>query len=167
MSRLLCIDPSIRALGWAVFSMQKKRRKAELIYSGVIKLRGQDWIAKMDQMVDAVHFEAAGLKLLYKEVTILIEMPQIFGGRGVVAQNSSALYKLIACVFSLRQMFLDLDEEVVLIPVTKWKGQVPKEVTQRRVRKYWKWKGTDHNEADSIGIGDWYIRKELQWKVKP
>ncbi|KKK77481.1 hypothetical protein LCGC14_2853180, partial [marine sediment metagenome] len=64
-------------------------------------------------------------------------------------------------VFRVRTLFEQMDVEVTLVPVPKWKGNVPKEITMDRSRKHWGWRGEDHNEGDAVGIGDWYFRKYL------
>lgn len=85
---------------------------------------------------------------------VAIELPDY---RTEAASNSGALEKLVAFVFSLRARMSPV-ARVVLVPVRKWKGNLPKEITQRRVAKRWNWQGTDHNEADAVGIGDWLIQ---------
>ena len=58
--------------------------------------------------------------------------------------------------------------EVTLYPVSVWKGTTPKEITQKRMTRYWGWdpnaKGSSHDEADAIGIGDYHIRRVLQYR---
>jgi hypothetical protein len=132
-----------------------------LVDSGVLVVGGRrfDWLERIDAMVD-------GVSRVVGEVdpgTVLIEQPEHFGGggRAGAARNSGSVLKLMALVFSIRQMVLEVSAaaSVVLIPVRTWKGQVPKVVTMNRVRRSWGWEGTDDNEADAVGIGDWWIRK--------
>jgi len=95
---------------------------------------------------------------------VLIEEPRLFLStrKGQAASNSSAILKLVAMVYcmagALKALFT---ENVVLVPVQQWKGNVPKEITQKRVLKHWGCKSGDDNITDAVGIGDWYIRKQL------
>ena len=171
--RLLCIDPSIKAMGWAVFVDDVTR---ELVACGVVKVTAEmiddhieevdyedfepDWIVAADVALN----EMVQLTLDHtKPDLVLIEMPWVRGGRvGAAAGNTGAILKLMALVFQLRAVYSQWDLDVTLVPVPKWKGNVPKEITQSRARKYWGWRGEDHNEGDAVGIGDWYFRKYLK-----
>jgi hypothetical protein len=164
---LLAIDPSIRALGWSVFEVDESAGAARLLRSGVQRTRGGreevDWVERLDMMVDFV----IGLCLERgKECSVVvIELPSVYaGGRGDAASASGSIMKLSSLVFALRQALLGEGIEVQLVPVRKWKGTLPKHITERRVRIYWHWKGSDHNESDAVGIGDYWIRKELRYK---
>lgn len=145
--RVLAIDPSTKALGWAVFSGGFEN-------SGWIRVRGgKDWTARCDRMID----EVAALAREHRVCMVVIECPDYIRHGGVVAD----VMKLQGFVFALRER-LRHDYQVELLPVHRWKGQVPKTVTIQRIRRRYGWMGNDHNEADAIGIGDWWWRKRKQ-----
>lgn len=157
--RLLAIDPSTKALGWAVFTLAPNR----LIESGVMRQRNDDgpddepaWLMNLDEVVEKVRCVCTehGISLA------VIEQPQMFGSsRGKAAAASGSILKLTAVAFALRERLMVLGVDVLMVPVSRWKGQTPKLITQKRVRRVWGWEGNDHNEADAVGIGDWYLRK--------
>ena len=72
---------------------------------------------------------------------------------------------LAAADGSLRQGFIEGGVAVELVPVRDWKGSVPKHITLKRIQRAWGWRGMDHNIADAVGIGDWYIRKQLKFEA--
>jgi Holliday junction resolvasome RuvABC endonuclease subunit len=163
---LICVDPGTRFLGWAVFGLTDL--SATLIKSGYITTNlfdnNNDWISRIDYMTSQMQqiFE----HIVGSKITILIEQPMNFmSSKGSAATNSGAVNKLMACVFQLKGMINALypNNIVKLIPVQTWKGNVPKEITQKRVKKYWNWEG-EVDEIDACGIGDWYIRKILHYK---
>lgn len=165
------IDPATKVLGWAKFVMPHNNT-AYLADSGYIRQRSdkeespQAWIGRLDKMVDQVR-ELILMDLIFKNggsVVVLIELPDTYsGGRGEAASASGAIMKLSSFVFALRQEMCHIKGVgVILYPVRKWKGTTKKEATQLRARKHWGWSGSDHNEADAVGIGDYHIRKVLR-----
>ncbi len=184
----LFIDPSIKALGWSLFKLgfedppdgQKASRitSAKFGSCGAILL-GKSfedtsdsdprlypvWMAKLDEMAGQIAWMASnnGVSLAG------IEQPEIWGGtrsgRSEAAVNSGAILKLNAAAFSIRQALMGLSVSVTMIPVRRWKGNSPKLVTQRRIERAWGVSGVNHNAADAVGIGDWYIRKYFGFNV--
>lgn len=171
---VLTIDPSIRNLGWSFFFKQG-RRKVELIESGHLrttkkereKWGKKEWEGAVDAMIDKVWQLVTSMRACHPgNLTVLIEMCAVYGGgRGTVASASEAVLKLGCFTYALRQMLKsELNLKVVLVGVRQWKGTVPKHITMLRARKHWDWKGTDHNEADAIGLGTWWFRKQKTLK---
>jgi len=157
--KLFCIDPSIKALGWAVFEDDGLWVLDE---SGVLtfgKADG-DWQERVKVSAERVYDLAVEYGISAGDRCV-IEHPQVLGGaRGEAASNTGATLKLMAQAWTLRTVMEEcLAVETVMVHPTEWKGNAPKEVTQRRVRRHWRWTGEDHNEADAVGIGDWYLRK--------
>lgn len=167
-SPVICVDPGTRVMGWAHFSGASPVLKG----SGFIRCApGKDlsWIDHVDSQVR--QFESLvnriGLGYAANPTTsarypgmLICELPGVQGGAaGEAAKNSGDILKLMALVFALRERATSLGLDTQLVPVNIWKGQVPKEITQMRVKKHWGWLGSDHNEADAVGIGDWYYRK--------
>jgi len=157
MKKILCIDPSVQSLGWAVFELYEAY--GVLINTGEIKIRKSNWIYRLDFMINQLY----KLFILESIDLILIEQPIIYySGRGAVAANSESIMKLCSFVFAVRQMFLDyFHAEVQLVDVRKWKGQIPKSVTQKRNKKHWNFESDNDDISDAVGIGDWYIRKRM------
>lgn len=163
--KLLCIDPGTKKMGMAVFHVNHKAQTAKLVSYFVVlvpKSKGE-WHDRIDTMTN----EAICFCNTSKPDKVLIEEPRLFLStrKGQAASNSGAILKLVAMVYcmagALKALFT---ENVIMVPVQKWKGNVPKEITQRRVLRYWRCKSGDDNITDAVGIGDWYIRKQLKYK---
>ena len=186
-AKLFCVDPSIRACGWSMFSYNQKKKTAKYENSGFVKSKGiedgddpvidslrgrrskaNDWISRLDETVEEVllHSCDAGSQCLPH--IGLIELPSTYsGGSGDVASASGAIMKLMGVVFSFRERLIYESnfDKVILVPVITWKGQTKKEITARRVLRNWPCQHiTDHNEMDAVGIGDWYLRRYLKYK---
>ena len=141
----LAIDPSLVSMGWAYF------KKGKLMKSGTkrFKTKNVSWLRRLDQCVDVVNkLVCAG-----HPKVMLIEMPAHMGNQ---ASNTQSILKLMGLVCALRERFKNL-LIVHLIPVRLWKGTAPKRVTQDRVRKRYGQCWKSHDEADAIGIGDWFL----------
>lgn len=160
--RLLAIDPGTRRTGWAVFQVDLV---AKYVCSSVIEIKNKElsWI----QRIDFIVIKVFNLLSSYKIDRVIIEQPETFIGsqRGNAAANTGTVAKLMALVFAIRtavKYYKKRKVEVVLIPVRKWKGNVPKEVTQKRIKRYWGLDIESLDEADSIGLADYYVRKVLR-----
>lgn len=164
------IDPSIKALGWALV------RGSVVIASGVIKERRArrggrggrgakkvpvaDRVARMVDLVDAVFDNGGQLKAGDK---VVIECPEIYGsGKGVVANASGSVLTLASVAWGLWGHFRAYGILVVMARPREWKGNVPKEIMQRRIKRRLGWVPEDHNEADAVGIGLWAERTITQ-----
>jgi len=172
--RLLCIDPGTKVTGIALFEVWTDTKEGIYVHSEALKAEASDnWFDRLDKMLTKVVDEAL---YPYLPDIVLIEQPRHFFGtsKGQGAMNSGAIEKVAALVFAIwgAVHIIAGDEkevECVLVPVNKWKGNVPKEVTQKRILTHWGihftgW--TTDDEADAIGIGDWYIRKQLGFTPK-
>lgn len=151
------IDPSIKMLGFAVFKQTVEGRWT-LASSRVVKSPGEclgNWVDRLDWMT-AKASELIGLPSVHGLSTVVIELPD---HHTAAAKNTMSIEKLTALVFSIRAAALQKSFVVKLAPVRTWKGNCPKEITQRRARKHWGWTGSDHNEADAVGIGGWLINQ--------
>jgi Holliday junction resolvasome RuvABC endonuclease subunit len=157
---LLTIDPGTKTTGYAVFSIDEHNKDAFLIRTGHFKGRHKEWIPNVDQIVCS--FDCAQFRQVDQ---VLIEQPQLFisSNKGRAASNSGAVIKLMALAFSLRQLFILTGYQVQMVPVNTWKGQLPKVITARRMKKHWNHSSSCNDETDAVGIGDWYIRKQLQY----
>jgi hypothetical protein len=75
--------------------------------------------------------------------------------KGQVAAESGALVKLSQTIGRITQILVDTGCKVELIEVAKWKGTLPKEVCERRIRRLLPRipeKQSNH-AIDAIGIG--------------
>lgn len=95
----------------------------------------------------------------------IIELPMVMhspGGHGALL--GGAITKLFYCVGLYGGLLAGRCYiRVGYIPVHTWKGQLPKQLTTQRVnRKYhttFNWRTKEHNIADAVALGDWYLTK--------
>lgn len=176
---LFCIDPSIKAMGVAWFDIDHKKKSAKYLSSDCLTIRQgtkKDWVDRLWGMVDNVDQEiwtgkdSVVFSKGQSSVRCLVELPSAYQSEtGQAASHSGATIKLAGIAFASATLvkyheMLGKDIKVDMIPVNKWKGTVPKKITQMRVKRAWGFCPKDHNEADAVGIGDWYIRKQLKYK---
>lgn len=154
---VVAIDPGTRKLGWSKFVDK------QLMTSGVYEVRKKDgkddWMRRTDEMGQFCRTLTKGLAI--SNTVILIEEPMFFQGgssRGSAAMESGSILKLMGLVMAIRTVFRIMQFTVVTIPVVKWKGQTPKEVTMRRMMGRYNRIFKDDNECDAVGIGDYFIR---------
>lgn len=159
---LFTIDPSIKALGWALFDLD-----STWIDSGFLRnnISATDhWI----RAIDAQRHQIVSLLHRRPPRHIAIELPEHFGassGRSAAAQNSGAIMKLVACTFTLREAARSAvpQAKIHMIPVRVWKGQTKKPQTLHRIRRRFPSIPPSHlednNEVDALGIGDWVLTK--------
>ena len=159
----LSIDPSINACGYAVHNIRTK----ELLDHGLIspkkaikrKESTQSFIEKSRCVLDTI--AAVMDEYGADSVQLVLEIPDHWGDQGYLARESGSIYKLtFVC-----GMICSLSEHIVTYLPREWKGQMKKEVMQRRLAKFCKdtidIKSLNHNVVDAIGIG----RKFLGEKV--
>jgi len=155
---LLAVDPSINNMGCALFVVSSKRlMSAELLHP---EKDAKDFTDK-----------SFSLYLKIKKVIVdhsvdimVMEMPEKWDTAGFMSRESGAIQKLVfvcGVIYSLRY-----DIEVKVVTPSKWKGQLPKEVTRNRLTKFYvpsfykkeeEWKKVNHNIVDAIGIGHWLL----------
>lgn len=157
--RVIAVDPGANCCGLAILDPAAKGPKM-YVHSMFLRKRGgqgSDWISRVDAMVERVSAEFHSVE----HCILIIELPSNMGNAASAGQN---ILKLMAFVFALRQKFLERKIlRVELIPVNLWKGNAPKEITFRRVRKRFpQWKGTNLDESDAIGLGLWYLTKRYE-----
>ena len=87
-----------------------------------------------------------------------IEMPQLFGGSGTAAAGTQSITKLAVLVGMLARVARESKIEVVLIPVTEWKGMMPKKLVHARMKQIMGQQeydrlGGQHDVLDAVAIG--------------
>lgn len=140
---LLSIDPSIRSCGWAYFEGVKLKK------SGTVKST-LPFIAASTAICD----EIVGLSL--EAHILVIEYPCYERSpRGKVCMLQGHTHNLAFLCGMLARALRPL--QLFLPTPTQWKGQVPKSVTQARLKKL----GYDFDspdEADAMALGLWGLK---------
>lgn len=161
--RLMAIDPSLRATGWALFV------DGELKTGGIVKTDPNEDAAKV------AHVVAKHLSLELDSCHAVIEKPQIYQGRKSKGNpNDLVGVALIAGACAAWA------KTTVFITPHDWKGTIPKDILPRYIihkrnekelspeactvyRKClasWA-QGIRHNFVDAVGIGLYAIRQKL------
>lgn len=127
MRHVFSIDPGLSGTGLAEWR-SKELRAVHVIH---FKKEAETLIDKCnsisDQVTDIVHTGRPGGAEFY------IEMPQkMTNVRGIAAQGG-AVYKLTFLVGHLAASVRPYARHVEEVPIHAWKGQLPKDVVQRRI----------------------------------
>jgi len=145
--RRLAIDPSINTVGWAV--------EEDTIRFGTIKVKGVDIPERIKRIVQLLDEKVEG-----RFDEILIEMPGPFGSyKSLGSFSSTSLFKLSFATGAIVLWATGRSDNVKLVPVATWKGQLPKHVVYERIKRDYPDVKSDH-EADAIGILLWRRRNE-------
>ncbi len=155
-SYIISIDPSINFCGYAI------HKNKELINYGLLRslTKHKDFIEKSIYMVDKIKDLITSIQSLKNNLIIVTEIPQYWGVAGYMARESGAIYKLMF----LCGMIVSLKKNVVTLTPNDWKGQLPKDVVNNRLREIYtniNIAKINHNIVDAIGIGYYYINKKL------
>ncbi len=151
----ISIDPGFGGTGYAVWEHGKfKQQMGEPILTGTIKPRDSDTVDGALEIVDKLWSELNR----YEFRRVGIEFPKLFGGSAVsmASAQSGDLFKLVYLIGTLGNTFRGASVE--LIPVNTWKGQLTKDVCERRIRGRLGWErktDIDNHCWDAIGIGLW------------
>lgn len=100
---------------------------------------------------------------------LIIEQPELWGAyKSVASAHSGSLLGLYLLTGALFGWAIGKNNIPRLIPVSEWKGQLPKEIIAKRmIAKYHVTFATDH-ESDAVGLGDYFCQKytsEMDWPV--
>lgn len=159
---LMSIDPGTRHLGVAVFRLYDVHREGRCIeYFPLDVGKKHKWEVRTADALAQVMSVCSRVK----PKLVIIEQPQLFlsSSRGRAASNSGAVMKLTAVVFALYGALVGAGMKCELVPVSRWKGNVPKRITEKRVLLHWGCRSGNDNVIDAVGLGDWYIRKHLKY----
>jgi len=158
--QILSLDPSLLHCGWAIMSLDNDVETLQS--SGTIIVPTTAKRLSLEKRIWLVLDELNQLMLLGVKV-ILIEQPESWGAyKSLASLRSGSLLKLELLAGALVGWAfykLGSDAGVYFIKVSTWKGQLPKEVTQERMETKYQCKFATNDEADAVGIGDWYLNR--------
>ncbi len=129
----------------------------QLLEFGTVKreTQGQTPEQRMDSVIEGLEYAPSELDHLGIAV---IEKPQLWGAyKSTASLHSGALLGLHILTGALYWWAQSHFERAYLIPVTEWKGQLPKRVTQQRMEQKYKVKFRTDDESDAVGLGDYFI----------
>ncbi len=147
----ITIDPGVPS-GWAIWDANWN-----LLNYGIAKDSGSEaedpflnWQERMAQVTAEIihHIAVMEMNLKSRVREIYIEYPSVFGG-GVAAQSGAVVKLAVMVGYIAGKCKVSYIE---FVPVNKWKGQMPKDVVEKRVKRLLPGcKATSH-AVDAIGI---------------
>jgi Holliday junction resolvasome RuvABC endonuclease subunit len=164
--QILALDPSILHCGWAVMLLEKNNVQVQA-YGTII---APDSL-KQENLMPRIYYVLIDLERIrfrmaqqnFEISKIVIEKPQPWGSYKSLASSRSGSLEILTILtgaiagWALTQY---RPENVIFVPVSEWKGQLPKSATKRRMQRKYPgvvFKTTD--EADAVGLGDWHLEK--------
>lgn len=166
--KLISVDPSIRACGYGFWFdaglLEGQTIKLNLKFRGPKSVR---WIKKSDLMVATLWEKIERfVRRDWADTQLVIELPRHYsGGRGKAARNSGSILKLAWFIADLRRLAARSGMEVHVVPVSVWKGNLPKHITQKRMLRKLGLLG-DHNMVDAVGLGVYWWERVLHRNVR-
>jgi len=164
---ILALDPSVIHLGWAYmeWSSTWDAETLPVIHDSGCILAPDEY--KDTELVKRIGFMLEALHDLDVDVDIvIIEQPENWGAyKGMASSRSGSLLKLELLTGALVGWALTKCLEPKLIKVSQWKGQLSKNITQRRMEKKYNCKCQTNDESDAIGLGDWYLTQGIKYGV--
>jgi len=153
--RLISIDPSINNVGIAVWGLPNTLMAFKLVHPKVGQ-RSNEYdksLSVLNQIKELIQE--------YKINKMILEVPEHWAVAGFEARETGSIAKLMLVVGLIYSLHDELDELKVVKP-REWKGQLPKNVMENRLRGSYLKIGVDLSElnpnvVDAIGIGHFYI----------
>ena len=171
--RVIAIDPGLTGTGWALWHAESDSllpKEAHLPIAcgtcrapkeGSLAQRSEAlWVKLFEQLTDKKSYLPFGWRS--DPTFVFIEIPQHFGSsaRGIAAQ-SGGIYDLTFLVGYLAAKFVGCS--VITFTPNEWKGQLPKDVVERRVRRIigdrFDGLGVKSHAVDAVGLGLFAIGK--------
>jgi hypothetical protein len=151
------VDPGLNGCGLAFWSEADWLRLAAPVKVLNIYARKGTWAERADILGDRFKTELVARRV----VAVYIEFPEFMPdtARGWTSTAKGDVYKLSFLIGVLFRVCSELSiPEVTLVRVRDWKGQLPKEVVERRIKRrvpaVMRFKPMSHS-WDAIGIGLW------------
>lgn len=164
MSSLLAIDPGLGSTGWAYWDKIGYEKITPPDAFGLITPRdhgenSDGWWGRAnnrsDDLFSCIRTVVKGDVDLLK---VFCEMPRFFSGNagGHAAAETGSIMKLAYLVGSYARSFRMAGASFTIVPVMEWKGQLPKEVVNKRIVQLLGEKACTNfrrDAWDAIGIG--------------
>ena len=153
VKKIVAIDPGTIKSGACV--LWRSKGGDILLQDHVfVKSRAKDhWLTRSEYIVE----ELVMFCIMKTPEIVVIEMPYVYGGgKGAAARNSNAIQKLGHMAGMIHGCLLQAGLCVQMITPQEWKGNLPKEATQKRVKKTFNVE-LEEDVMDAIGLGHFYL----------
>lgn len=153
--RLISIDPSINNVGIAIWELPNILMMYQLLHPKVGE-RGNEYDKSLSILMQLKEWVRT-----YAVNRMILEVPAHWAVAGFEARETGSIAKLMLVVGLIYSLKPQLDELKIVKP-HEWKGQLPKDVMQNRLREDYLAINVDlatlnPNVVDAIGIGHFYI----------
>ena len=155
--RTLSIDPSSTATGWAVWY------GGDLGPHGVIKpSRKCEADERVSQTIEVLT-DMLGVYAITRAVYEEAQKIDAYNRKGI------HIYKKAVRVIAMTLVDILGKDNVYTIDPQTWKGSDKKEHTIRKVNLVYRLdlQNKDNDEADAIGIGEWFLKRQKINPIKP
>lgn len=152
---LMAIDPGLQGTGFAIWERDHPRVPQQV---GIVRGgSGKDWMRR----VDSIASDIADLAENYGIRHIVCEMMEMHQSARAKMAWAGDLQRTLILIGTIHGRTWPFCPRFTLTPPSEWKGQLPKAVTIRRVRKC---VGKENcmrldiktHAWDAVGIGLWY-----------
>lgn len=162
--KVFAIDPSINHLGLAL--MVPGSLLAFETIEAPTEFKQEELVSRLDWMINELDDAPYGFT---ESLMIAIECPEPWGAyKSMASSRSGSLQMLTLLVGAIAYWALTIVsiENVKLVKVSTWKGQLPKSVTKKRMEKKYNCKFATDHESDACGLGDYVLTKEQNGQRK-
>lgn len=140
----ITVDPGITGTGWATWNAKWK-----LLSNGVITAPGK---YSFEEKTTHIANKLYAVRCKYSTLKLFIEYPAVFGGAS--GQMVAMRGDIVKLAWFVGYVCAHIDIPVFeLVPVIKWKGQLPKSVVIHRIKKLLPGVNAKSHDWDAIGIG--------------
>ena len=157
----LSIDVGINALGWALWNAESWKECIAPIETGIIRVgrnKGIGWEIKLQRVSSQLN---DNLIVPHRPKYLALEYPELWSGSAkshAAAKHDGGLLELAyACGVHAADARRNGAKKIILIRPTAWKGQMPKIIAARRIRRAFPSsevvQETESHAMDAIGIG--------------
>jgi hypothetical protein len=136
-------------------------KRERLLGSGIVVLGNDDYRVRVRELIITLN----ALVIQYRPQDVIIEEPEVWKTpKGHRAATSGSLSMLTFAVGALWEWATHTVGAATLVPVTEWKGQLPKKIMLKRLQDRELCLGLrptdkDMNESDAVGLLDWWMRR--------
>ena len=153
--RLISIDPSINNVCIAIWELPNTLMMHKLVHPKIGQ-RDNEYdksLSVLDQLKEWIQ--------TYSVNRMILEVPEHWAVAGFEARETGSIAKLMLVVGLIYSLKHELDELKIVKP-REWKGQLPKDVMENRLREDYSAIGIEleklnPNVVDAIGLGHYYI----------
>jgi hypothetical protein len=148
-------------------SLQDQERKFALLDYGTIlasEVKKLELVDRMRYVLTELNELVLNSDIDFSVECLVVEKPEPWGSyKSLASSRSGSLEILTILTGALAGWCISQGIGICFIKVSQWKGQLPKHMTKKRMERKYNVTFETTDEADAVGLGDWYLtnREEL------